>query len=302
MRSSSSSLFKPLLLAAVAWLSGTVLGQSLSILRDGANYKVEASAPASNPHTLQASENLHLWINLQENVTARYSHSLTNARNFRYFRLKPTETVPPIRIMLLGDSLGSDCCGWGQALYGYLNEYATFINYAIPNTSTKVFLQSAEKDNMLLIKPDFVLLNYGFIDNALPDPRAFTTLAEFEANLKTIAQMVRDFGGTPIFVAVQAPRVWDENGKITGGWGQRNEITRSVAAEFNALYIDFEQITKEVYEELGPNGTGFMDLVPDDYMHFSALGAKFITRYFVNALPDNFAPYLKDIFDPPPIP
>jgi lysophospholipase L1-like esterase len=302
MRFSICSPFKSILVAAVFSFSGATFAQSLSIRKQGeSTYAIEASAPASNPHTLQASENLHLWIDLQENVTEAYSHTLTNAGNFRYFRLKPSETVPPIRVMLLGDSLTQDGSGWGGGIYGYFKPNATVINYGMANTSTKIFLRSAEKENMLLVKPNYVLMNYGFIDN-VPLDLGGTTLEEFEANLKTLIQMVRGFGGVPIMVAVQMPRIWDVDGKLVGGWMVRNEVTRRVAAEFNAPYIDFEQLTREVYEDLGPTRCAFMNLRPEDFMHFSPLGAKYISRLIVNALPDYFGPYLTGIFDAPPIP
>src|SRR5687768_9615470 len=84
------SSFIALLFGAV--LSATaVLGQSLSIIKKGeTNYWIEASAPAGSPHTLQASENLHLWVDIRDNVTDPYSLELTNVSVFRrYFRLKP---------------------------------------------------------------------------------------------------------------------------------------------------------------------------------------------------------------------
>jgi lysophospholipase L1-like esterase len=303
---SSPKFLNPLLLAATALaFSSTVFGQTLSIVKQSeSKYQIEASAPADNPHALQASENLHLWIDVQEEVTGRYSQTLTNFGSFRYFRLKPSESAPPIRIMLLGDSLGSDCCGWGQGFYGYLKPNAVFVNYAIPNTSTKVFLQSAEKDNMLLIKPDYVLINHGYIDNALGQgsERSFTTLEEFQVNLKVIVEMVRSFGGVPIMVAVQAPRVWDANGNVIGGWMERNAIAKRVAIQLNVAFLDLDRLTRDLYFELGPTGTAFMNWFQDDYMHFSPAGAKVVARLVANALPDELGPYLSGIFDPPPMP
>ena len=296
------SLFKPLLVVAAVCFSGTVLGQSLSIVKQAeSKYSIDANAPTADAYTLQASENMHLWIDVQEDVTTGSSHSLTNKGNFRYFRLKAGEPAPPIRVMLLGDSLGSDSQGWGPGFNSYLRPHVTFVNYAIANTSTKRFLRSAEKDNMLLIQPDYVLINHGYIDNANDNPD-WTTLEEFEQNLKTIIEMVRGFNGVPILVTVQAPRIWDANGIVVGGQLARNQIIKRVSTEKNTFLIDFDQLTRDVYNTLGPTGSAFINFSPEDYMHFSPLGAKFIARYLANALPDELGPYLTGIFDPPAVP
>ena len=70
----------------------------------------------------------------------------------------------------------------------------------------------------------------------------------------------------------------------------------------NTFLIDFDQLTRDVYNTLGPTGSAFINFSPEDYMHFSPLGAKFIARYLANALPDELGPYLTGIFDPPAVP
>jgi lysophospholipase L1-like esterase len=284
----------------------TAFGQSLSIRKGESNYWVEASAPTDNPHTLQASENLNTWIDVRESVQETYSLPLNSVGvGLRYFRLIPSPApAPPIRILLLGDSMASDCCGWGGGIYGYFKPNATVINYAMPWTSTRIFLQSAEFDKMLLVKPDYVLLQYGFIDGGT-DPDRATTPQEFVDNLKTIVDTVRSFNGIPILVTLHAARVWDGSGNLYSTWEARNNLTKQVAAELQTPLIDFYQITFDLFSELGLTGTAFMHWTaggPQDVMHFSQSGAQYVSRFLVNALPANFAPYLTGILDPPPIP
>lgn len=303
-----NSIAKAGFIFGVLWASTTTFSQSLVILKETeTNFWIEASAPADNPHTLQASENLLLWADVRENVTARISVSVTNVgRSQHYFRLKPSEPPPPpIRVMLLGDSMGSDCCGWGRGLYGYFKENATVINYAFANSSTRYFLQSAEKENMLLIKPDYVLINYGYMDNSADTSRN-TTLEEFDQNLRTIVEMVRSFGGVPILIPVHAPRVWDAHGKVIRSAGMlvRNSITKQVSEDLNILFIDLFELTLDLYNELGPTRTAALafELFPGDPMHISQLGGEHFSRLVVNALPESFGPYLDGTYTPPPIP
>jgi lysophospholipase L1-like esterase len=292
-----------LLICASAFSTSTALGQSLSLIKGETNYWIEASAPAGNPHTLQGSANLHLWVDIKDNVQERSSIPLENVgADQRYFRLIPTPAPPaPIRVLLLGDSMTSDCCGWGGGMYGYFKPEATVINYAMAWTSTRVFLSSAEKDKMLLLKPDYVLIQYGFMDGGTDEDRN-TTPEQFAENLRTIAGMVRGFNGVPILVTLHSARLFDENGKVIPAWYQRNDVTKQVAAELGAHLIDLNQLSMDLLNELGPSGSAFMELVPNDVMHVSALGGQYFARLVVNALPDSLGPYLTGILDPPPKP
>jgi len=72
MRSLSMSF-----LICAALPSSAAFGQSLSIIKSGeSNYWIEASAPANNPQTLQASANLHLWADIHDPVQGQYSSPL----------------------------------------------------------------------------------------------------------------------------------------------------------------------------------------------------------------------------------
>ena len=73
-----------LLLLSVA----VTAGQTLTLVRKAdSNYWVEASAPAGNPQNIQASENLHLWVDVQEHVQDRFSFQFNSTGvSRRYFR------------------------------------------------------------------------------------------------------------------------------------------------------------------------------------------------------------------------
>jgi lysophospholipase L1-like esterase len=301
-----------LLLCAALHISAA-FGQSLSIIRKAqTNYWIDASAPQDNSYALQASGNLHLWVGIQDPVQGQYSSQFDGTGvSQRYFRLTPSApAAPPIRVLLIGDSMTADCCGWGAGIYGYFKPNATVVNYATAWASTKVFLKSAEMDKMLLIKPDYVLMQYGFMDmswgaDAAPD--TYTTDQEFADNLRAIVQIVRGFNGVPILITLHAARIFDANGQVIPQpqWQERNDVTKAVAAELQTPLIDLYQLTTDLFNRLGPSGTAFMHWAggaPGDVMHLSPLGAQYVSQLIVNALPDSFGPYLTGIFDPPPKP
>src|SRR5258706_2014035 len=78
--------------------ANAALGQSLSIKKVDTKYWIEASAPLGNPHTLQASDNLHLWVDIHEDLQERYSFAFDDAGvSGRYFRLTPSAPpAPPV--------------------------------------------------------------------------------------------------------------------------------------------------------------------------------------------------------------
>jgi hypothetical protein len=281
-------------------LANSAQGQSLSIKKLENQYWINAAAPAGNPHTLQASENLGLWVDIHEGVQEQpYSFALDETGvSARYFRVVPAaDPAPPIRVMLIGDSLAGDCCGWGPGLVGYFKPNVTFLNYAQPLTSTAVFLQSAEKDAMLRIKPHYVLVHLVGSDAPLPGQ-------EYTNNLRIIVELIRGFNGTPIFVTQAAPRVWDARGNLILQDYSQNFRMRQVAKEMNVTLLDLYPLSVRLFTELGQAGAEFMRAppLPEEGMHISPLGAVYVARLIAGALPDYFGPYLTRIFELPPKP
>jgi lysophospholipase L1-like esterase len=303
MRFLKSSSTAALLVCAALSLSAS-FGQSLSLVKqaDSNYWTVHATMPAGSGYSLQGSPNLHLWADLQDTVQDEYSMSVDPSdAQTRFFRMAPSTSAPPIRVLIIGDSMASDCCGWGQGMYGFFKENATVVNYAQPWEGTRVFIGSAEWDKMMLIKPDYVFMQFGFIDSGT-DPDRYTTLDEFRANLKTIVEAIRSFNGVPIMVTLHAQRYFDANGKVVPGWQDRNDITKAVSAEENTPLVDLYQLTTDLFNKLGPDGSAFMEYEPGDVMHFSHLGGIYVSQLVVNAAPDALGPYMKDIFGPLPKP
>lgn len=285
-------------------LTAVASGQSVSIARKPDNKLwIQASAPANEPHVLEVSANLHLWINQATDVGQAYSLALEDTESGRFFRLAPTPPEPPpIRVVMLGDSMVADCCGWGRGIYQYINANALPLNYAQAWTSSKVFLQSAEYEKMLLIKPNYVLMQYAYSELG-GDPDRNTTPQEFEDNLRTIAQAVRGFGGVPVLITLHADRQWDAAGKLIYSDHPYNAIIRRLADELNAPLVDLYKLTFQLFSKLGKEGCNFMiydPANPQDTMHVSQRGAVWVSQLVAQSLPDSVGPYLTGVLDPPP--
>lgn len=296
-----TALYVLSLLTSLAFAADAA-AQTINVRKSGSDYVIEASSAPEQPAALQVSHNMRLWIDLRENVTDAVSVPLDHAGEWqRYYRLVPqAEPAAPIRIMLLGDSMAADCCGWGSAMPDFLKENATFINYAEAWKNTRAFLDSPEMGRMRLVAPDYVLLNFAWSDGG-----AGITGAQFRENLTTLGNEIRGFNGTPIFLTLHANRHFDTQGRLDPWEHQYNWIIREVAAALNAPLIDTYPITRKMFESFGPTGTAFFRWEPggpEDTMHVSQLGAKYFARLFLREAPLSLAPYLKGIFDTPPAP
>jgi lysophospholipase L1-like esterase len=302
------STAKSFFLCAILSVSA-VFSQSLSIGRKpDASVSLQAGPAAGESATLQVSENLRLWIDVTNDVPDQYTLPVdTSYGALRYYRLAPTPPeAPPVRIMTLGDSMVADCCGWGSRLEFFLKPNALLLNYAQAWTSTKVFLQSPEYDKMLLVKPNYVLMEFGYSDGAVdPSGDRGSTPEEFEQNLRTLVETIRGFNGVPILMTLHANRAWDSSGKLIPSDHGYNVITKRVAAELGAPLIDLYKITFDLFTQLGKDGCAFMYLDPAnpaDGMHVSPLGGIYLSQQIARFLPEAVGPYLTRVLDAPPKP
>jgi lysophospholipase L1-like esterase len=195
---------------------------------------------------------------------------------------------------MLGDSTVADYLvdsshfsGWGQGIYEYLKPNVRAVNLAGPFQSTKNFLYSIQKDNLVTIKPDFVLIEFGWMDSSRVETEWYTSLTDYAANLKTIIQIVRDFNGTPILVTPTGPRYWDDHGRIIPVLVDRSQVMRNVAAESQTYLVDLNQLSRDLYNALGQtkSDSTYISSGPEDQTHFSLNGAKVIAGLVVDAFP-----------------
>jgi len=280
-----------LLPCCLALFADAAFGQSLSIVKKGTNeFWIEAAAPADTRYRLQSSADLQNWMDITNDVGGQFEYRLDNAGvTARFFWLTP---VPPILVVLLGDSTVMDCCGWGQALPAYAQVDVRVVNLAEPAYSTSVLLASDQYPQMVTIKPDFVLVQFGREDwggcGGDPD-RCKTTTREFGDNLRTIVQTVRGFNGTPILITPPVVRVFDTLGKVVPIYQDYNAMMKIVATELQTPLVDLNQMSMDLFNVLGDSGTA--DLFWDDHVHFTAKGAGLVAGLVVRALPNSLRPY-----------
>lgn len=149
---------------------------------------------------------------------------------------------------------------------------------------------------MVVLKPDYVLVQFGLIDEFGELETQKTTIPEYTENLRTIVQIVREFDGTPILVTPPVQRYFDARDKVIRVYPDRRAAILSLAAELGTWVIDLNQLTAELFDRLGSEGGAYI-WYADNYLHFSDEGARVIAGLVVRALPASLGPYLVNVFD-----
>src|SRR4051812_12926556 len=92
-------------------------GQSLSILKqDHSQCSIRATTPRAARYVLQASQNLNLWLDLNDSISGTVTNRVGGAGVPQCaFRLTPwVADAAPITVMLLGDSTVADFASDGN--------------------------------------------------------------------------------------------------------------------------------------------------------------------------------------------
>jgi len=195
--------------------------------------------------------------------------------------ITPTsETV--FTIGLIGDSTVATTYGWGPAFAEQVSDQLEVLNYA-KNGATLASL-SRRFDELLLQKPDYVLIQFGHNDMKKYG------LEEYADRLRSYVEKVRQSGGKAVVLSSVTRRMVDENGKILPR--VINDLTlpdfakaaKLVAEEEKVPFIDLNTISIAHHNRIGPEATAAYDYTEDDKTHFSEAGAKATAELVIEAL------------------
>ena len=281
------------LLFLIGLFSNTAVAQSVTIRLNGTNRTVlEATAPVNVGYRFQASADYENWEDIGDQASGVSTYRIDAQDQKRFFRLRAWSTQDaPITVVLIGDSTVADFVsnserfyGWGQSFSGYLKPNVRVVNLGLPFQSSKTFISSIEKDHLLAIKPEFVLAQFGMVD-AWDLEGIKTTIPEYEANLRTIIQMIRDFKGTPVLVTPPVWRVFDPENRIYPWLVDRCEVVRKLSVELQTYLIDLNQSSMDLFNELGPTASAYITWSEEDWAHFTLAGSEVIAGLVVDDLP-----------------
>jgi lysophospholipase L1-like esterase len=203
-------------------------------------------------------------------------------------------------IHLVGDSTMADKPklelperGWGQLFREFVKPSAKVHNHAVNGRSTKSFIDEGRWQRVVdeLKTGDWVIIQFGHNDEKSEDSTRYTKPdGEYRANLERFIRETRARGGDPILATSVVRRRWSEDGKLVDTHGEYPGVVRKVAEEQKVPLLDMQQLTAELEESHGVEGSKKLHLwfapgehpgLPkglQDDTHYSELGARAVAN------------------------
>ena len=162
---------------------------------------------------------------------------------------KPGTTV---RIDLIGDSTQTDNAGYGRGFCANLTAAVDCVNMARGGASTRTFRTLGLWDRALQTRPDYMVIQFGHNDMESPEHNARqTTMAEYEANLRTFITEARAAHITPVLCTPLTRRYFGPDGKIHSDLLAHTDTMKRVAADMKVPLIDLQSESIAYLDKLG---------------------------------------------------
>jgi lysophospholipase L1-like esterase len=224
-------------------------------------------------------------------------------------------TLPPIRVILVGDSTIATGNGYGDALCARFRPEVSCINLAANGRSSSSFRSEGRWDRVQALLRDkgdyrasYVLVQFGHNDQ--PGKKHATDLVtQFPANMARYAAEVRELGGTPVLVTPLTRRTY-QGPNLHDNLGPWAAATRQAAAQEHVALLDLNADSAAAVQTMGQAeaDTLAMEPPPDpkqapgkaktkfDWTHLGPKGATYFSAIVAGELDravPAIAPYLK---------
>lgn len=224
----------------------------------------------------------------------------------------------PVTIFMIGDSTMADKKlsngnierGWGQMLPDLLTDEVQVRNHAKDGRSTRSFIAEGRWDAVLaeLKKGDYVFIQFGHNDEKNDSTLHTVPGGSFDENLRRFVSETRSKGAIPVLFNSIVRRnfppegmkehryVYETEGTIlVDTHGAYRNVPAKVACEMNVPFVDANQLTHRLVEELGveeskklfmwvPAGKyAFCPKGKVDNTHLNIQGARTVVSLLINA-------------------
>lgn len=178
------------------------------------------------------------------------------------------DNLPPIRIILVGDSTMALGSGYGPGFCAAVVSQVTCLNMAKGGRSTKSYREEgswAQVTEALAHKDSFtttyVLIQFGHNDQPNKPGRSTDLKTEFPANMRRYVQEVRAAGAKPVLVTPLTRRMF-RDGKLDDTLGPWADATRTVANEESIPLLDLYTESSAAVQQLGPVEANTLAMAP----------------------------------------
>lgn len=156
-----------------------------------------------------------------------------------------TPRTGKIVICLAGDSTVTYSQGYGSGLRARLDKQLQVINRSRGGRTTASFRSDGRWQDVLNIKPDYVLIQFGHNDGAV------LSNEKYAENLARFVDEARAAGIKPILVTPVARRYWQDDGTIKDDLGPKVEAMKRVAAEKEVPLMELHERAIDLYLKVG---------------------------------------------------
>jgi lysophospholipase L1-like esterase len=203
------------------------------------------------------------------------------------------------RIWLIGDSTMSQKevsafpeTGWGMPFSGFFDSSVTIENRAKNGRSTKSFMAEGLWEPVVkdLAEGDHVFIQFGHNDEGKEKVGRYTTPDEYGLNLTKYIQDAKSKKAIPVLLTPVSRRYFDSAGNIRETHPIYTDVVKKVAKENKVAFIDLNEKSRELYQQMGPQSSKHLFLhlsfgehpnYPEgkkDDTHFNELGARKIAQ------------------------
>jgi len=273
-----------------------------SLAEGNGNYQVtvDLGGPAASNITVKA-EARRIMV-YQAAIAAGGSQTFTFNVNIRLPNIPNGDPVK-LKPREIGTS---DFFGKGIVISNHAESGETIKSFTGERRFAKIF--------STLKKGDFLLIQ--FAHNDQKSGSGFVSIDEYKHLIRTYEAQAKERGAAVILVTAMNRRTFDDTGHIKQSLGDYPQAMRDVAAEDHLGLIDLNNMSKQLFEAMGPQGTvkAFVHYPANtfpsqpeelrDDTHFNAYGAYELARCIVQSIRDQnlpLAPYLAagtPAFDP----
>ena len=277
-----------------------VCAQVLTVRNQGGRVELIVSSDRRDVgYQIERSLNFWDWLGNYNHSVGSQTFSLqSDEGQSAFYRLNIWQlSEDEASMALIGDSTimdfsyyGGNVGGWGEGFGGHFNDRIITVNLAQPGQSTQTYLESGwQVQNLKFVAADFVFIQFGMVDELSGQPEKRTTMEDYRDNLKSLVELVRGFGGTPILVTPLTLREFDAEGKVVPYLDERSDVVLDVAQCLACPGIDLNRLTKKLYQDLGnAESDGFTHT---DQLHLLAPGAKVISQLVADNVPEFLQAY-----------
>jgi polygalacturonase len=202
-------------------------------------------------------------------------------------------TTTKVKLVLVGDSTVGESDGWGPGFKQHVAPEVEVVNMGKNGRSSKSYAAEGWWQQVLALKGDYILIQFGHNDMPGKGPERETDPATtYAANMARYVDEARAAGAKPILVTSLTRRRFGKDDKVNSDLFPYVDAVKRVAAEKRVPLIDLHALSIALVNQMGraqsdelgklkSDGKGGQEM---DYTHLGARGSEVVGKLVADEL------------------